>query len=128
MREGLADSSSAAMSLRHPIFIRWSPYVEESIEYLSNSPEALKTDAWLCDLIKIQHLAEEVAFVFSMDDPAFTVSLSDAKTQYHLKTFERQLRQWRQNAKADLYTRTSSWFARIETRQLTVSLSLGQTS
>ena len=102
---GIADISSAATSLRHPIFIRWSPYVEESIDYLNNSPDALKSDAWLCELIKIQHIADEVAFVFSMDDPAFTVSLSDTKTQYHIKTFERQLQQWRQNSKADVNMR-----------------------
>jgi len=93
------------MSLRHPIFIRWSPYIDESIELLRNSPDALPTDAWLCDLLSLQHIAEDVAFMFSMDDPASVVSLADTKTQYHMKTFERQLDQWRRNSKSDLSKR-----------------------
>lgn len=114
------------MSLRHPIFIRWSPYIEESIEFLSSSSEALPSDAWLCELVKLQHIGEEVAFVFSMDDPAFGISLSDPKTHYHLKTFERQLSQWRQNSKVDLSTR--EWHnGRAWTTSANVIPSLDQT-
>jgi hypothetical protein len=95
------------MSLRHPIFIRWSPYMDESIELLTTSPDAHPSDLWLCDIIRLQHIAEEVAFMFSMDDPASVVSLTDAKTQYHMKTFERQLAQWRKSIKSDASKRKS---------------------
>ena len=97
--------ANASMSLRHPIWIRWSPYIEESLEFLCTSPEAAKSDRWLCELIKLQHIGEEVSFIFSMDDPAFVVSLSDAKTQYHIKTFESQLKRWHDSCKTDLSAR-----------------------
>jgi RalA-binding protein 1 len=93
------------MTLRYPIFIRWSPYIEESLELLSTSPDSLPTDAWLCDLIRLQHIAENATSVFSMDDPAFIVSFLDTKTQYHVDNFKRQLDQWRRKSKSDLSKR-----------------------
>ena len=103
--------ASVAQSLRHPIFIRWSPYIEESLEYLSSSADALPSDAWLVDLVKVQHISEEVAFIFSMDDPAFVVSLADVKTQYLLKTFEREIAQWRKQSNTDL---TKPWVRHLQ--------------
>ena len=57
------------MSLRHPAFVRWSVYIEECLDVLSSETGTLPSDRWLCDLIRIQHIAEDAAVVFSMDDP-----------------------------------------------------------
>ena len=89
-------SFSAAMSLRRPLLLRWSTYTDECLEILASAPDAQPTDRWLCHLVRIQHIAEEVGLQFSMDDPASVVSLADTKTQYHLKAFERQLHEWKQ--------------------------------
>jgi hypothetical protein len=103
---GLAKlSSSAAMSLRRPLLLRWSAYNDECLELLDTAPDALPSDKWLCHLVRIQHIAEEVGFQFSMDDPASVISLSDTKTQYHLKAFERQLEEWQQHAPMDVSQR-----------------------
>jgi hypothetical protein len=90
------------MSLRRPLLIRWSPYAEECVETLSTAPDALPTDKWLCLLVKGQHIAEDIGFEFSMDDPASQLSLTDHKTQYHLKAFERQLAEWEDSATPEM--------------------------
>ena len=86
------------MSLRRPILIRWQSYMEECISILETSPDAAPTDMWLCHLVRAQHIAEEVGFQFSMDDPTSGISIGDPKTQYHLKSFERQLEELRERA------------------------------
>ena len=40
-----------------------------------------------------------------MDDPASQISLTDSKTQYHLKAFERQLSDWRDSSPQELKER-----------------------
>jgi hypothetical protein len=44
--------------------------------------------------VRSQHIAEEIDAQFSMDDPVSTVSIADAKVQYALKGFERDLEKW----------------------------------
>ena len=90
------------MSLRRPLLIRWSPYAEECLEILSTSPDAAPTDKWLCLLVHGQHITEDIGFEFSMDDPASQLSLTDHKTQYHLKAFERHLAEWEGSATPDM--------------------------
>jgi hypothetical protein len=93
---------SSAMSLRRPLLIRWGPYSQECMEFLANAPDALPSDKWLCHLVRAQHIAEDVGFQFSMDDPASQLSLTDPKTQYNLKAFERQLKEWRESSTSDM--------------------------
>ena len=96
------------MSLRRPLLVRWSPYNDECLEILASAPDAQPSDRWLCHLVRIQHIAEEVSLQFSMDDPASIVSLADTKTQYHLKAFERQLHEWKQQPTPNVVKRESS--------------------
>lgn len=46
--------------------------------------------------MRLQRLLEEVAVAFDMDDPAGKVNFLEAKIQYQLKSFERQLEKWKQ--------------------------------
>src|SRR5436305_12870781 len=71
--------SSVSMALRNPMLIRWSSYIEECLDFFATSITILPSDAWLCHLVRNQHIAEDVAMLFSMDDPASIVSLSDPK-------------------------------------------------
>ena len=101
-------AGQAAISLRHPIFVRWSKYIEECLDVLSTHSDAADTDAWACDLIRLQHIAEDAHLVFSMDDPASIVSLKDPKTQYQLAALEQKMEGWLKEAKVDttlLYVR-----------------------
>lgn len=93
------------MSLRRPLLIRWQSYNDESCEMLRNSPDALPTDEVLTHWVKLAHIAENVGFRFSMDDPTTSVNITDPQTQYALKGFERQLEDWRNEVPSELYTR-----------------------
>jgi hypothetical protein len=90
--------SSMSMALRNPMFIRWSPYIEECLEFFAASSAILPSDAWLCHLVRNQHIAEDVAMLFSMDDPASVVSLSDPKIKFLLRSFEQRLENWKSQA------------------------------
>ena len=94
-------SGQAAISLRHPLFIRWGPYIEECLDVLSSNPNPFPDDIWLVDLIRLHRIAEDTHTIFSMDDPASVLSLKDPKTQYHLNALEQQLDRWRKEAKSD---------------------------
>ena len=90
------------MCLRRPNLVRWSPYTEECVEVLETSPYALPSDKILCQWVRIQHIAEEVGLQFSMDDPFTSMSISDAKVQHALKSFERELEAWRKQVPDNL--------------------------
>jgi hypothetical protein len=94
--------NSAAMGLRRPNLVRWSPYTEECVETLETSPDALPSDKVLCQWVRIQHISEEVGLQFSMDDQSVSVSISDAKVQHALKGFERELEAWRKQAPSNI--------------------------
>jgi hypothetical protein len=88
--------SSAALSLRHPLLVRWSPYMDECLEIMAKSPDALPSDKILCHLVRAQHITEDIGFQFSIDDPTTAISITDPKTQYHMKAFEKKLQEWRE--------------------------------
>ena len=91
-------ASNVSTLMRHPSLVRWSPYLEDCVHFFQTSSSALPSDAWLVSLAQLQHIAEEVSIVFSLDDHTSSISFAETKTQYHLKTFEKQLAQWRANA------------------------------
>lgn len=94
--------ANASMSLRRPLLVRWSSYMEESLEVLAKAPDAVPSDKWLAHLVRSQHIAEEVGYQFSMDDPPSDISITDPKVQNHLRTFEKQLDEWRRSSTKDM--------------------------
>ena len=81
--------------------------MDESLEILQNSPDALPSDKVLVHWVKLVHIGEEIGFQFSMDDPATNVAITDPKIQYALKGFERRLDEWRKDVPSDHYSRQS---------------------
>lgn len=90
------------MSLRRPLLVRWSAYAEECVEILNTASDALPSDKSLCHLVHAQHMAEDIGLEFSMDDPLSQLTLTDQKTQYHLKAFERRLKEWHDAATPEM--------------------------
>lgn len=86
---------NAAMGLRRQNLVRWSPYLEDCLQVLETTPGA-PTDIVWCQWIRSQHIAEEVGYSFSMDDPFAIVSISDLKVAHALKGFERDIEMWSQ--------------------------------
>ncbi|KAI4205932.1 MAG: hypothetical protein LQ350_000117 [Teloschistes chrysophthalmus] len=89
--------ASASMGLRRPNLIRWTSQMDDCLESLKTSPDNLPSDSVLVDLIRLQRLADDVGNQISLDDSSHT-GISDIKTQYALKGFERQMRDWEQQA------------------------------
>ena len=85
---------TASMGLRRPNLVRWTHFMAECIDVLEQSPDAAPSDKTLCQLVRSQHIAEEIGTQFSMDDPVANVSIADAKVQHALKGFERDLEKW----------------------------------
>lgn len=100
--------TSVSIALRHPAFMRWSIYIEECLDILASDPEALPSDKWLCDLVRLQHISEDASIIFSMDDPGSTITLRDVKVQYQIGGFRQQLERWRRNASSDVTQREFS--------------------
>jgi hypothetical protein len=86
------------MALRNPMLIRWSSYIEECLEFFAAPNAILPSDAWLRHLMLSQHIAEDVAMLFSMDDPSSIVSLSDPKIKFLVRSFEQRLENWKSQA------------------------------
>lgn len=96
---------NAAMGLRRPNLVKWTSYMGECIEELEASPEAAPSDIVLCQWVRSQHIMEEVGTQFSMDDAFAVVSIADAKVQYALKGFERDLQRWRNQVPNEVQNR-----------------------
>ncbi|KAL1855054.1 hypothetical protein Plec18170_004468 [Paecilomyces lecythidis] len=94
----------STFALRRTMLVRWSPYMDESLDILQNSPDALPSDRYLTHWLKLTHIGEEVNFQFSMDDPVTNLSLQDPKVQYALKGFEKQIDQWRREVPSEFYS------------------------
>lgn len=76
--------------------------MDDCVDYLMKSPEALPSDRQLCHFVRLQHIADEIGYQFSMDDPCAIVGISDLKVQYAIKNFERQLEEWRAHVPKEL--------------------------
>ncbi len=94
-----------SMSLRRPNLLRWTSYMADCVEFLETSPEAVESDKAYCQWIRIQHIAEDVGIQLSLDDCSLNPGISDPKVQYTLKTFERQLAEWRAQLPKELDSR-----------------------
>lgn len=95
-----------ASALRRVPLVRWHPYMDECIEILETSPDALPSDKALIRWTRLAQLTEEVGFHFSCDEPDSNATFSDPKVQYTLRVLEKQLEQWRRETPTELYSLT----------------------
>jgi hypothetical protein len=88
--------------------IRYSKYIAESIRILDTSPDAYPSDKTLVQMGKLQKIGEEVYIAFEFDDPVAKISVTDPRIQLSLRTFIRQIEEWKENVPAELLTRKFS--------------------
>ncbi|KAL9024057.1 MAG: hypothetical protein Q9196_006791 [Gyalolechia fulgens] len=89
--------ANTAMGLRRTNLIRWNAYMDECLDFLNTSPEALSSDPVLIEWVLLQRLADDVGYQISEDESS-NVGVSEVKTQYALKGFERQMKDWEKRA------------------------------
>ncbi|KAK5658847.1 hypothetical protein OQA88_1659 [Cercophora sp. LCS_1] len=87
-------ATNTSMALHRPNLVRWTPFLAECVDVLESSPDAAPTDRYFCHLIWTHKLAEEVGVLLSMDDPTSAPNISDSRTQYALRGFERELERY----------------------------------
>ncbi|KAK1768430.1 putative fungal-specific transcription protein [Phialemonium atrogriseum] len=95
-------ATNTSMAMHRPNLVRWSSFMAECMDVLESSPDAAPTDKYLCHLVWCHKLAEDVGIQFSMDDPSTAVSIADARTQYALRAFERELDRYRKSIPDDM--------------------------
>ncbi|KAL1297954.1 hypothetical protein AAFC00_006464 [Neodothiora populina] len=96
-------SASSAQFLRRPNLLRWTNYMNQCVQVLETSPDALPSDRMLAQHIKIQHICEEINSSFALDDPeATSISILDPKVAYTLNVLEGKLRDWEAQIPDDL--------------------------
>jgi hypothetical protein len=69
--------------------------MEECLEALESSPDALPSDKVFCRHIRLQHITEEFSTQLSMGDTSDPVQLQAMQTQATHRSFDRQLADWR---------------------------------
>ncbi|KAL8713224.1 MAG: hypothetical protein Q9220_002745 [cf. Caloplaca sp. 1 TL-2023] len=89
--------ASAAMGFRRTNLIRWSSYMDDCLDALNASSETLPSDSVLVEWVRLQKLADDVGSQISVEESA-NLGISDVKTQYALKAFERQMKEWEKQA------------------------------
>lgn len=95
---------SAAMGLRRTNLIRWGAHMDDCLDFLNTSPEALPSDSVLVEWVRLQRLADDVGNQISVDESS-SLGISDVKTQYALKGFERQMKDWEKQASKQVTSR-----------------------
>jgi hypothetical protein len=99
---------NASMGLRRPNLIRWTPFMDNCLEFFDTSPDTTSSDKLLCEWVRNQHIAEEVGAQFAMDDPTAVVNIADSKVQFALKGFERDLEKWNSHIPDEARSRKQS--------------------
>lgn len=77
-------------SLRRENLIRWTLYLEDCTRVLEAAN--IHSDWIICRWVHLQHLADDVAVQFSIEDPSSCVGLDNASVRFALQGFESQLR------------------------------------
>ncbi|KAI4289649.1 MAG: hypothetical protein L6R35_001073 [Caloplaca aegaea] len=96
--------ANTAMGLKRSNLIRWSTYMDECLDSLSTSSEALPSDSTLLEWVRLQRLADDLGNQISVDESS-NIGVSDLKTQYALKAFERQMKEWDRQASKEKESR-----------------------
>lgn len=88
-------TSNAAVALRRPNLLRWTPFMAESVEILENSPDAVPLDKYLCHLVWTHRLTEDLVIQFNLEDPSVMTDVNDPRSQHILKALERDFEKYK---------------------------------
>jgi len=98
-------TTNTAMALHRPNLVRWTSFMTESVDLLETSPDAAPSDKYLCHLVWTHRMAEDVGVQFAMDDPSAVINITDPRTQYALKNFERDMEKYRSSLPKEMLQR-----------------------
>ncbi len=87
----------ASVALRRPNMVRFSTLMAECVDLLEASADAVTTDRRLCAWVRLQCIMEQCAAICSMDDPSKVFSLEESRVRHMMKSFEKQIRDWKED-------------------------------
>lgn len=96
------SNCSVSLGFRRPSMLRFSNWMAESLKELETSPDAAPTDKRLAAWVKLQRIMEASSSAFSTDDPSAGITLADPRIQLTLKSFEKQLENWKFNLPSNI--------------------------
>lgn len=97
-------ASQVSVQLRRPNLLRFSTFMDESLDILESSSASCQLDRIFCQFIRLQRIAEEMAELFSFDDPMAKVSIRDPTIQRAITRFGLNLKTWRMKLKESFFT------------------------
>ena len=80
-------------STRRANLIRWTTYLEECLQLLETSADALSSDQTLCHWVRLQRIADQIGEQFNVEDPTIMDGLDDMKMNHMVQGFEAQWRE-----------------------------------
>lgn len=86
------SSVSIFITLRRPMVVRYNSYMEDCIQCLTDSPDALPTDRELAYLARFAKIIEDVNAMYFLEDSTLAdEGLSDTKFMYSIQQFSNQI-------------------------------------
>ena len=89
--------SNLSLSLRRPGPHKYTGFLRESVRILESSPHAPASDRVLCQWVRLQVIASELAVAYEFDEPMAVVSIHSPRTRAAMGAFSRRLQDWKQS-------------------------------
>ena len=89
--------SDLLLSLRRPGPHKCTGFLRESVRILESNPHAPVSDRALCQWVRLQVIASELAVTYEFDEPMAVVSIHNPQTRAEMGAFSRRLQDWKQS-------------------------------
>ncbi|OGM48751.1 Zn(II)2Cys6 transcription factor [Aspergillus bombycis] len=95
--------SNTSMSLRAPNVMRWTHCMDECLEVLETSPDALPSDKVLCQHVRLQRITEEAAMQLSFKGASASLTLRAMQIQTSYRLSKRQIFNWKKSIREGIF-------------------------
>jgi hypothetical protein len=93
-----ANIYSISMAMRRPNMLRFSSWIQDCLETISNNPNVTKLDKSIVHNVKLLKISEDIFSAFMFDDPSNMPDLPESRLRLMMSGFERQLEAWKKGA------------------------------
>lgn len=94
--------SNVSLILRRPNMHKYTVFMRESVDILESSPHAVASDRVLCQWVRLQVIAMELAVAFEFDEPMAAVSIDNPRTRTQMMGFSSRLQEWRRSVDSSI--------------------------
>lgn len=87
--------ASLSTVTRRPDAVTWTPYHDECIMELTNSLQALPTDALFCQFVSAERLLYQIATCVGLSDPTSIWDPNSSASKFMVSSLRQEIAQWR---------------------------------